>query len=339
MRPLNPCVKSTSLYNCIEHVYGLDRLGVIHGYAVPAGGGDSTLLAQIGGRFAPSKDAYVILVKTENGLFLTILQRTLNHLIECTGVVRIEESAPAAMQFEESVPAAVRIEESVPAAVRIEESAPAAVRIEESAPAAVRMAFTATVCSLRALVEDRLRVNPCAYALVLLMMRGVGYRGPLTCRASTPPAYTLPAPPYEIQWDDEIYTLEHQEPELNSPREGAAPVPIPVPDGINAFGNDPAFDDTVYPSIHDMGNPVYVAAACGNPAYASAIARADSAFGTWLVHTNPAFAASLARADPAWADALARCSNAHAASSFVRDRNRYTQTRTFSPLPYSAYRA
>ena len=170
-------------------------------------------------------------------------------------------------------------------------------------------------------------------------MRGVGYWGPLTCRASTPPAYTLP----DLRWDfgmaDEIYTLKHQEPELNSPREGAAPMPIPVPDGINAFGNDPAFDDTAYPSIHDMGNPVYVAAACGNPAYASAIARADPAFGTWLVHTNPAFAASLARADPAWADALARSHSAGSASSFVRDRDRYTQTRTFSPPSYSAYHA
>lgn len=293
-----PCDKSQSLRDCIQYVYDLDRHGVIHGYAVPAGGGDSTLLAQVGGCFAPKKDAYVFLVKTDGCLFLIILQVAFT-IIECTGVVRIEKSAPAA--------------------------------------------FTATACSLWALVGDsKLRINVCAYALVLLMMRGTGYRGPLKCRASTRPAYTTPARTWGAGAGrrDKMCTLVYQEPELESPRGEAAAAPVPVPNNINAFGDVTEYDvEGPYPSIRDMANPAYVTAACGNPAHAAALACADPARGVMLVRTNPAFASSLARADPASGGTLVRNNPALApflapAATVVGDCERSARADAYAPLPY-----
>ena len=205
------CDRSLSLDDCIRYVYDGDRHGVIHGYAVPVGGADSALLARLGGRFAQALPARVVLVKTEEGLFLVVLQVPPGGaLIECTGVVQIREATPEPEESPEGAP-----------------------------PWRRRRQFVAAALSRRALVGDKQKcVGICAYALALSVMRSV-YSGPLRCRAY---AYTcLPA---KSKGPDTLYTLVCQEPQLVETPGGASPNPRPVLDGgADPFGAAVEFDD------------------------------------------------------------------------------------------------
>jgi len=237
------CDRSPSLDACIRYVHDCDRHGVIHGYAVRVGSAESALLVRLGGRFAQARSAYVILVKTEEGLFLTILQVAPDgDLIECTGVLQIREIAP---EPEESA--------LEPEGGALESDGSPERPSPLWPPRVCRRQFTAVALSRRTLVGDmRKCVGICAYALVLAVMRAV-YSGPLRCRA-----YTYTFFPATTARPDTLHTLVCRSPQLvETPGAVASPDARPDARPVLDGGPDPlgaiaAFDVEGLP---DYGSP------------------------------------------------------------------------------------